>query len=85
MQKVKFNPKILGSLIFMFVLNANAFGGALYAVKQTAVDTILVRIDSESFVLREIGPLRTGLSGGGMAWDPLSQTLYALSGTISPG
>lgn len=68
-------------LILGLLLGSNAYCGALYAVKQTDVDTILVRIDPQSLVLTEIGPLRTGLSNGGLAWDPVSETLYMLSGT----
>jgi len=76
--------KTLAVTLSITLLCGYALAGSLYAVKQTAVDTLLVSIDTDNLVLREIGSLRTSLYEGGMAWDPVSQTLYAASGGRFP-
>jgi len=67
-------------LALLLLLSSNTMAGALYAVKTTDTDLLLVRIDPESLEVEEVGsfPLQSFMPQGGMAWDPVSQTLYLL-------
>ena len=67
-------------LTLLLLLCSNTMAGALYAVKKIDTDLLLVRIDPESLEVEEVGalPLQSNWPYGGMAWDPVSQTLYLL-------
>ena len=71
---------IKATLLTLLLLCSNAMAGWLYAVKTTDTDLSLVRINPESLEIEEVGalPLQSGWPQGGMAWDPVSQTLYLL-------
>ena len=67
-------------LILLLLLYGNTMAGSLYAIKTTETGLFLVRIDPVSLEIEEVGalPLESFWPQGGMAWDPISKTLYLL-------
>lgn len=65
---------VLGALLAATA--SSVLGGELYAVRES--DDVLVKIDSESHQITDVGPLGTSFAFGGLAWD--GQTMWAVPG-----
>jgi hypothetical protein len=52
------------------------FAGELYAVRES--NDVLVKIDTESLAMTDVGPLGTSFAFGGLAWD--GTTMWAVPG-----
>lgn len=53
-------------------------GGTLYTVRES--DDVLVKIDLDTLTFTDVGRLGTPFAFGGLAYDPGSQTMYAVPG-----
>jgi len=86
LRKVKSNRKCLKRMVCYFsgallacLLCSPAVAGTLFSVKQTDVDFLLVKIDTLSFQVTEIGSLQTQFLAGGLGWDPQNEKLYMVN------
>ena len=59
-------------------LVSHAQAGELYAVRED--DNVLVRIDTDTLVFTDIGPLGVAFDFGGLAWDNSTSTMYMVDG-----
>jgi len=67
----------LAAAVFVSAQMAQA-GGTLYAVRES--DDVLVKIDLDTLVFSDVGPIGTAFAFGGLAFDPGSQTMYMVPG-----
>ncbi len=68
---------ILATAAVLTAVEATLAGGTLYCVRES--DNVLVKIDLDTLVFTDIGPLNTGGDFGGMAYDPAG-TMYLVPG-----
>jgi len=70
-------------VLFTCMLWTPGHAGTLYAVHHTTAqgDEILVTIDTTTFAITEVGSVGVEMGGGGLAYDPNSDTLYMVNGS----